>query len=72
MIKLYLIYFYIAINSLLIAQDIAIYKIEPPNWWEGMKHNKIQIMVYGSELNNAEVKSENLTITKVEHVINKN
>jgi len=57
---------------LLIAQDIAIYKIEPPNWWEGMKHNKIQIMVYGSELNNAEVKSENLTITKVEHVINKN
>ncbi|MDR3626699.1 MAG: alpha-amylase family glycosyl hydrolase [Ignavibacteriaceae bacterium] len=28
-------------------------KVEPPNWWAGMKLNKIQLMVYGKDLDNA-------------------
>ncbi len=36
----------------LFAQEIIVNKIEPPNWWTGMKTNKIQLMVYGENLNN--------------------
>ena len=32
----------------------SIEKVEPPNWWVGMKYNTIELMVYGSGLSNAE------------------
>ncbi|RJP68559.1 MAG: hypothetical protein C4539_08720 [Ignavibacteriales bacterium] len=32
------------------AQGFEINKIEPPNWWAGMKTNKINLMVYGKNL----------------------
>ncbi len=32
------------------AQKISVNKIEPPNWWSGMKTNNIQLMVYGENL----------------------
>ncbi len=35
-----------------LAQEFLIHKIEPPNWWEGMKLNEIQLMVYGENLDN--------------------
>lgn len=70
--KLSLIYSFLVLNTFLSAQNIIINKIEPPNWWEGMKYNKIQLMVYGEGLNNAEVKSKDLNITKVESVENDN
>ena len=25
-------------------------KIEPPNWWVGMNHNQVEILVYGDEI----------------------
>ena len=34
------------------AQNIRIDKVEPPNWWAGMKWNKVQLMVYGKNLKN--------------------
>ena len=37
------------------SKDIVIEKIEPPNWWTGMKTNHIQLMIYGESLNNFEV-----------------
>lgn len=52
------------------AQDIKINKIEPPNWWEGMKHNQVQLMVYGEGLKNINVKSEELKIVEIEEVEN--
>ena len=58
--------------NIIIAQEFGINKIEPPNWWEGMKYNKIQLMVYGENLDNAEVKSDDLTITNVLHTENDN
>ncbi len=40
---------------LLKAQDFNINKIEPPNWWSGMKYNHLQLMVYGQNLSNTSV-----------------
>ncbi|MBL1213706.1 MAG: alpha-amylase [Ignavibacteriae bacterium] len=55
-----------------IAQKISFNKIEPPNWWAGMKLNKIQLMVYGENLENIKVdsKDDNLGINKIHHVKN--
>lgn len=36
----------------LFAQNIQVNKIEPPNWWGGMKLNKVQFMLYGNNLKN--------------------
>jgi neopullulanase len=33
-----------------LCQGITINKVEPPNWWIGMKKNKIQLMIYGKNL----------------------
>ncbi|MFA5832402.1 MAG: alpha-amylase family glycosyl hydrolase [Bacteroidota bacterium] len=40
-----------------LAQTPEIIKCEPPNWWIGMKMNKVQLMVYGEHLNNITVTS---------------
>ena len=39
-------------------------KIEPPNWWVGMKWDTVQLMVYGENLNGVNVRSvdDNLKI----------
>jgi glycosidase len=38
--------------KILYPQDIKVNKIEPPNWWSGMKYNKVQFMLYGNNLKN--------------------
>ncbi|MCZ6703907.1 MAG: cyclomaltodextrinase N-terminal domain-containing protein, partial [Ignavibacteria bacterium] len=38
-------------------QEFAVNKIEPPNWWAGMKLNAVQLMVYGKNLNDVSVTS---------------
>ena len=38
-------------------QDFSISKIEPPNWWIGMKWSQVQLMVYGKNLGNINVSS---------------
>lgn len=55
------------ISSKTIAQNIEVDKIEPPNWWEGMKWNKVQLMIYGKNLNNfsASFNSDKIKIEKV-------
>lgn len=70
--KLSVISLFLVLNTFLSAQNIIVNKIEPPNWWEGMMYNKIQLMVYGEGLNNVEVKSEDLKIINVEPVKNSN
>jgi len=54
------------LNSLS-AQDISIERVDPPFWWAGMKNNKIQLLVKGNNINNAEVTSRNedVKISKV-------
>jgi glycosidase len=34
------------------AQNLSVEKVEPSNWWVEMKLNKIQLMIYGSNLKN--------------------
>lgn len=33
----------------LLAQS-SIQRVEPPNWWTGMQHHRIQVMVYGQDI----------------------
>ena len=49
------------------AQDFSIDRIEPPNWWVGMKHDTVQILVYGKNLNDVEIYPQHgpIEITKV-------
>ncbi|MEW6654469.1 MAG: alpha-amylase family glycosyl hydrolase [Bacteroidota bacterium] len=56
----------------LTAQNLSIQKIEPPNWWAGMKLNKIQLMVYGSSLNNisAAFSEEKIKVDKIHKIEN--
>lgn len=46
----------------LIAQNFDIERIEPPNWWVGMKYDTLQIMIYGQNVGKTEVHSKNNSI----------
>ena len=65
--KIFLIITAFIIFTNITAQEIIVNKIEPPNWWTEMKTNKIQLMVYGKNLNNISVRFDNLKI-KVKRV----
>ena len=54
MTKIFLFYSLFLLTLTCPAQNLNISKVEPPNWWAGMKLNKIQLMIYGKYLNNAE------------------
>lgn len=62
--------FLIFLYSTCFAQSFSVKKIEPPNWWEGMKKGTVQLMVYGDNLGNVEVKSSKLKIIKIHRVEN--
>lgn len=42
-------------NFTLLAQQFSINRIEPPNWWAGMKHDTVQLMIYGKNLSDVEI-----------------
>lgn len=48
--------------------------IEPPNWWVGMKHTSLQIMIHGEKISqlNPRIDYEGVTIEKVNRVKNPN
>lgn len=45
--------FTLALN--LAAQNFTVDKIEPPNWWAGMKWDTLQLMIYGENLTGIEI-----------------
>ena len=51
---LLIVFFY---SFLAFPQKFSISKIEPPNWWVGMKQDTLQLMVYGNNLDDVKVKS---------------
>jgi len=51
------------------AQQIRVDKLEPANWWTGMKWNNVQLMVYGENLSNITATFRNLSV-KVNNVDN--
>ena len=48
-----------------LAQSISVNRIDPPNWWVGMKLNKIQLMVYGNNLNDISARFDDAKIKVV-------
>ena len=60
-IKIILVFLVIAFQ--LYSQNLEINRIEPPNWWSNMAHNKVEFMLYGKNLQNLKV-IENLSDLK--------
>ncbi|NNC95658.1 MAG: alpha-amylase [Chitinophagales bacterium] len=55
-----------------LSAKLSIEKVEPPNWWVGMKWNTVQIMVYGEELQNLQASFDNsaIKVNKIHEVEN--
>ena len=60
------------ITSISYPQSPSINKIEPPDWWIGMKWNKLQLMIYGEELFGISVASidKRIIVDKVHNIEN--
>lgn len=58
---------FIATTNYIQSQNLKIDKIEPPNWWSGMKWNKVQLMIYGENLNGVKAKFNDKRI-KIEKI----
>jgi glycosidase len=58
----------------LFGQSLKINKIEPSNWWAGMKKNEIQLMIYGENLSEYKVSANTtlITVNKIYNLENKN
>ncbi|MEW6509261.1 MAG: alpha-amylase family glycosyl hydrolase [Bacteroidota bacterium] len=67
--KLILLLVLFLLTTHIYSQELMIDKIEPPNWWAGMKWNKVQLMVYGKNLTGASAKLDDSRI-KVNNVYN--
>ena len=54
-------------------EDFTVDRIDPPFWWTGMEFNKIQLLVYGEDLYDAEVKlnSKSVILQKIHRPENK-
>jgi len=59
-------------TSLLTSQSIQ--KVEPPNWWVGMKNSKLQLMVYGENIANysVNISDESIILDSVSKTENPN
>ena len=49
-------------------------RVEPPNWWVGMKMSEIQIMIYGKKIAELDPKidSESIRLKAIDRVENQN
>jgi len=54
-LKLKIFLFVIFILRISTAQQFSIERIEPPNWWAGMKHDTVQVLIYGKNLSDVEL-----------------
>ncbi|OGU69851.1 MAG: hypothetical protein A2W30_09945 [Ignavibacteria bacterium RBG_16_36_9] len=54
------------------SQNFSVDKIEPPNWWVGMKWDTVQLMVYGENMAGVKIRSinDNLKILNVQSLEN--
>ncbi|NTW24044.1 MAG: glycoside hydrolase family 13 protein [Lentimicrobium sp.] len=61
-----------SIPSFSFAQDDL--RVEPPSWWAGMKHNKLQLLVHGKDITamKAVIKYPGITLESQESVENPN
>lgn len=56
------------------AQNPRLNRVEPPNWWTGMKNSQLQLLVYGENIGNTvpELANEEVSIVEVHKVKNPN
>ena len=49
-------------------------RVEPPNWWVGMKTKNLQILVYGNSINDLipKISNSNIELTSFDKVKNEN
>ena len=45
----------VLIINILHSQTFKVERVEPPNWWIGMKYDTVQILLYGENVGNAEI-----------------
>ncbi len=59
-------------TNFLFSQNLRIDKIEPPNWWAGMKWNNVQLMIYGENLKNikAVFNDKRIKVDKIHNIEN--
>lgn len=60
----FLVLIVVAGGQLVLAQPV-IHKVEPPNWWIGLKTDTVQLMVYGSDLSGVEAGFDKRGLTAV-------
>lgn len=68
---------FIAVVSLLVSTPVfaaSIDRVEPPFWWQGFKHDELQILVYGDGIGafDASVNGDGVSIARVEQVASPN
>lgn len=58
----------------LMGYSQKIERVEPPNWWVGMKYNQLELMIYGDNISEftPSVDSQNITIKNIVRTDNKN
>jgi glycosidase len=58
--------------QLIVAQKLSVTKVEPPSWWTGMNWNKVQLMIYGENLNNikAQFSEKRISVNKIHQIDN--
>ena len=56
---------------LVLSQTIQVDRIDPPNWWVGMKWNTVQVMLYGENLHGISVEIEPEGLPEVIEVTNR-
>jgi glycosidase len=73
-IKTNLICLLLLLTSSAFAQIPALERIEPANWWVGMKNNKLQLIVHGNQIatRNATINYPGVTLLKANKVENPN
>lgn len=62
----------LALASSAAAQPLVVDKVEPPNWWVGMKWHRVQLMLYGEDLHglSARFEDERIRVAAVHTVPN--
>ena len=61
-------------STSIFAQKINLERVEPPNWWVGMKNNTVQLLIYGENisLTDVSVNSDKVKLQNVHKVENPN
>lgn len=70
--KAFFILTFLLVKTIVFAQTIQ--RIEPQNWWVGMKYNTITLLVYGNNISDLQptISYSNVQLIKIDTVENKN